>query len=76
MRSENQGVMLEIIDGIYKGKFAIAPAAKQHEEFKKIRKLFVRFFHDRMCLDPIMHEGKKTIGLINIDYCKQIGFVD
>jgi hypothetical protein len=76
MAGENQGIMVEIIDGVHKGQFGIAPSAKQHEAFSKINRLFVRFYHDRLCQKPVMHEGKKTIGLVNIDYCKQIGFVD
>lgn len=79
MASKNAGIMLEIIDGVNKGRFAIALASMQREEFSNSGKMFVRFYYDHLCLKPIMsdrHPKFPKVGLVSIDYCKQIGYVD
>jgi len=72
------GILLEITQGVHKGLFAVARTSKQLPAFSAIKKLYVEFYKDDLCQHPVVDpwNGKRVVGLIQVDYCKQIGFVD
>lgn len=74
MSSRNPGIAFEVIDGVHKGKMAIARHAKQRKEFQQIKRLYVEFYEPDW--KPVLLDGKKVVGLIQAAFLKQIGMVD
>lgn len=72
----NPGILYKVTCGLHAGQFAIGRHSRQRPEFQKINKLFVEFYTDQLCQKPVLHEGKKVVGLIHYDKCIAVGFVD
>ena len=66
----NNGIIIEVTDGMRKGQFGIAYTREQEDMFRQSERLYVHFYEDESLE---INRGK---GLVSIKFCKLIGYVN
>lgn len=65
-----------IIYEMENGQYGLAVHREQHDAFRKIDKVYLHYFHDRLLTKPVMLGEKKVVGLKARSKLIQIGFND
>lgn len=70
------GKIVEIITGKRIGNYGQVPNNKQKKEFLILGKVYIEYFNDELCRNPVIEDKKPVTGITDGNNLKFIGFYD